>query len=61
MAPAPGRNGAREQLGRLKELESEAPDATGSTEMPTSPRLRKAVSDPTLDTLVLAEAAQGNV
>ena len=38
----------RKQLKRLKELEKE------------SQRLRKAVSDLTLDKMILAEAAQGN-
>jgi hypothetical protein len=39
---------AREQLKRLKELEKE------------NQRLRRAVSDLTLDKLILTEAAQGN-
>ncbi len=38
----------REQLKRLKELEKE------------NQRLRRAVSDLTLDKLILTEAAQGN-
>ena len=38
----------REQLRRLKELEKE------------NQRLRRAVSDLTLDKLILAEAAKGN-
>lgn len=39
----------REQLKRLKELESEASNATGSRETPNNQRLRRAVSDLTLD------------
>ena len=38
----------REQLKRLKELETE------------TQRLRRAVSDPSLDTLIVTEAARGN-
>ncbi len=38
----------REQLKRLKELEKE------------NPRLRRAVWDPTLDKLILTEAARGS-
>ncbi len=50
----------RVQLKRLKELESEASNATGSREMPNNQRLRRAVSDLTLDKLILTEAAGGN-
>ena len=39
----------REQLKRLKELESEASNATGSRETPNNLRLRRAVSDLTFD------------
>ncbi len=48
-----------DQLKRLKELESEASNATRSSEMPNNQRLRKAVSDLTLDKLIPAEAAKG--
>jgi len=40
---------SRDQLKRLKELEAE------------NTRLRRAVSDPTLDKMILAEAARGNL
>ena len=49
-----------DQVKRLKELESEASSATGSSEMPSNERLRKAVSDLTLEKLILREAASGN-
>ena len=49
----------RSQLARLKELESEASNAIGSREMPNNQRLRRAVSDLTLDKLILTEAAKG--
>lgn len=49
-----------EQLKRLKELESEASCAIGSSAMPNNQRLRRAVSDLTLDKLILTEAAKGN-
>ena len=42
-----------DQVKRLKELESEASSATGSSEMPSNERLRKAVSDLTLEKLIL--------
>ena len=42
-----------DQVKRLKELESEASNATGSREMPNNVRLRKAVSDLTLGKLIL--------
>ena len=49
----------REQLKRLKVPESEASNATGPREMPSNQRLRRAVSDLTLDKLILTEAARG--
>jgi putative transposase len=49
-----------DQVKRLKELESEASNATGSREMPNNERLGKAVSDLTLEKLILREAALGN-
>jgi putative transposase len=42
-----------DQVKRLKELESEASNATGSREMPNNERLGKAVSDLTLEKLIL--------
>ncbi len=48
-----------DQVKRLKELESEASNATGSSEMPNNERLRKAVSDLMLEKLILREAAFG--
>lgn len=51
---------SRTQLKRLKELESEASSAIGPSEMPNNQRLRRAVSDLTLDKLILTEAARGN-
>ena len=49
-----------DQAKRLKELGSEASNATGSREMPNNERLRKAVSDLTLEKLILRKAASGN-
>ncbi|SNT45167.1 hypothetical protein SAMN05421775_1363, partial [Jannaschia aquimarina] len=39
---------------------SEASNAIGPREMPNNERLRKAVSDLTLEKLILREAASGN-
>lgn len=50
-----------DQVKRLKELEKVEPlSAMGSSPMARD-RLRKAVSDLTLETLILKEAASGNV
>ena len=49
-----------DQVKRLKELESEASNAIRPREMPNNERLRKAVSDLTLEKLILREAASGN-
>ena len=49
-----------DQVKRLKDLESEASNAIGPREMPNNERLRKAVSDLTLEKLILREAASGN-
>ena len=48
-----------DQVKRLKELESEASNAIRPREMPKCGRLRKAVSNLTLEKLVLTEAATG--
>lgn len=51
----------REQLRRLKELEKESePMARQWSERHWRTRLRRAVSDLTLDKLILAEAAKGD-
>ena len=49
-----------DQVKRLKELESEASNAIRPREMPNNEHLRKAVSDLTLEKLILREAASGN-
>ena len=49
-----------DQLKELKRLESEASNAIRPREMPNNERLRRAVSDLTLDKLILTEAARGN-
>ena len=49
-----------EQLKDLKRLQSEPVNATGPRERVNTERLRTAVSDLTLDKLILTEASRGD-